>query len=88
MNYSDLSADERRQVREQSGYSHKDLKSEDPYFIREYEFADEMVEQFKDIYGLPDEATIYLDKQHLADEWGMDYTFVTIDGTDYRFRSW
>jgi hypothetical protein len=88
MYYSDLSTEERRELRNQSGYDAKSLKTEDPYLIPDYDFEDEMVEQFKDIYGLPDSATIYLDKEHLAREWGMDYELVTINGTDYRFRSW
>lgn len=88
MNYEDLDTEQRKQVRDQSGYSHKQLKEENPYFIRDYDFADEMIDQFQDIYGLPDGATIYIDKEHLADEWGMDYTDVTIDGQDYKFRSW
>ena len=88
MNYLDLDTEQRKEVRKQTGYSDKQMRDENPYFIEDYEFADEMVEQFKDTYGLPDEATIYLDKEHLAREWGMDYTEVTIDGKDYQFRAW
>lgn len=90
-NYTDFTKEERKQIRDESTYTHESLKREDPLFIPASEFEDYVRELAYDIGAIKDDAAWpnnHIDWESAAEELEYDYTTVTIDDEDYLFLSY
>lgn len=91
ISFEDLSASQVKQVVNDSGYTKEQLEFENPLFIADYDFkeyAQELAEDIGAINEVDNWPYTCIDWEHAARELSYDYSSVTIDGTDYLFRSW